>query len=101
MKFLIHINTDSELISYEAIALALTLATFDHDVQIELGEKVLVLLNNPKSRIYGMIQSLALYDLPKAYHNFQAVDALDKIIQLSLQSGSLALDDYDSKLYFQ
>ena len=86
MKFLIHINTDSELISYEAIALALTLATFDHD---------------PKSRIYGMIQSLALYDLPKAYHNFQAVDALDKVIQLSLQSGSLALDDYDSKLYFQ
>ena len=39
MKFLIHINTDSELISYEAIALALTLATFDHDIQIELGEK--------------------------------------------------------------
>ncbi|OAV02034.1 MULTISPECIES: hypothetical protein [Moraxella] len=101
MKFLIHINTDSELIGYEAIALTLTLATFDHDIQIELGEKVLVLLNNPKSRLYGMIQSLALYDLPKAYHDFQVVDALDKVIQLSLQSGSLALDDYDSKLYFQ
>ena len=100
MKFLIHINTDSELIGYEAIALALTLATFDHDVQLELGEKVLVLLTNPESRLYGMIQSLALYDLPKAYHDFQQIDALDDVIQASLHSGSARSDEYDTTLYF-
>lgn len=67
MKLLIQLRTPTEMISYEGCALALTLATFGHDVQLYLDAPVFDLLMQPKSRLHGMIQSLDLYDIPAAW----------------------------------
>ncbi len=101
MKFLITINTDSELISYEAIALAFTLATFDHAVQLSFGKHSLTVLMDTSTRIYGMVQSLELYDLPLAYHEFDDdLGKLNPAIQAVLTTGAPVLDDYDTVLTF-
>lgn len=101
MKFLITINTDSELISYEAIALAFTLATFDHTVQLSFGKNILTVLMDTSTRIYGMVQSLELYDLPLAYHEFgDDFGKLNPAIQAVLTTGVPVLDDYDTVLTF-
>ena len=67
MKLLIQLRTHSEMASYEGCALALTLATFGHEVQLYLDAPVFGLLMQPKSRLHGMIQSLELYDMPAAW----------------------------------
>lgn len=67
MKLLIQLHTATEIASYEACALALTLATFGHEVQLYLDAPVFGLLMQPKSRLHGMIQSLELYDIPAAW----------------------------------
>lgn len=67
MKLLIQLRTATELASYEGCALALTLATFGHEVQLYLDAPVFGLLLQPKSRLHGMIQSLELYDMPAAW----------------------------------
>ncbi|MFC6204520.1 hypothetical protein ACFPZK_07345 [Psychrobacter urativorans] len=67
MKLLIQLRTPTEMASYEGCALALTLATFGHQVQLYLDAPVFGLLMQPKSRLHGMIQSLELYDMPAAW----------------------------------
>ncbi len=67
MKLLIQLRTATEMASYEGCALALTLATFGHEVQLYLDAPVFGLLMQPKSRLHGMIQSLELYDMPAAW----------------------------------
>ncbi len=67
MRLLIKLHTPTELASYEGCALALTLATFGHEVQLYLDAPVFGLLMQPKSRLQGMIQSLELYDMPQAW----------------------------------
>ena len=67
MKLLIQLRTPTEMASYEGCALALTLATFGHEVQLYLDAPVFGLLMQPTSRLHGMIQSLELYDMPAAW----------------------------------
>ncbi|MDO5769167.1 MAG: hypothetical protein Q4P13_06650 [Psychrobacter sp.] len=67
MKLLIQLRTATELLSYEGCSLALTLATFGHDVQLYLDAPVFGLLMQPNSRLHGMIAALDLYDMPKAW----------------------------------
>lgn len=67
MKLLIKLHTATEMASYEGCALALTLATFGHQVQLYLDAPVFGLLIQPTSRLHGMIQSLELYDIPAAW----------------------------------
>lgn len=67
MKILIQLRTPTEMASYEGCALALTLATFEHEVQLYLDASVFGLLMQPKSRLHGMMQSLDLYDMPPAW----------------------------------
>lgn len=67
MRLLIQLNTPTESASYEGCALALTLATFGHEVQLYLDAPVFGLLMQSESRLHGMIQSLELYDLPVAW----------------------------------
>ncbi|UTO05710.1 hypothetical protein NKT77_03395 [Moraxella sp. FZLJ2107] len=101
MKFLINIGSDSELICYEALALAMTLATFDHQVQLNFMNDSLIVLQNENSRLFGMVQSLELYDMPLAYHQFSnAVDTLDKKIQAVLTADTTIISDYDTVLNF-
>ena len=67
MKLLIQLRSPTEMASYEGCALALTLATFGHQVQLYLDAPVFGLLMQPTSRLHGMIQSLELYDMPAAW----------------------------------
>ncbi len=67
MKLFIQLRTPTEMASYEGCALALTLATFGHEVQLYLDAPVFGLLMQPNSRLHGMIQSLELYDMPQAW----------------------------------
>jgi len=67
MKLLIQLHTPTEAASYEGCALALTLATFEHEVQLSLDAPVFGLLMQTESRLHGMIQSLDLYDMPAAW----------------------------------
>lgn len=67
MKLLIRLHTATEMASYEGCALALTLATFGHEVQLYLDARVFGFLMQPESRLHGMIQSLELYDMPAAW----------------------------------
>ncbi|MBE0442725.1 MAG: hypothetical protein ACTH7W_08265 [Psychrobacter sp.] len=67
MKLLIQLQTPTEIASYEGCALALTLATFGHEVQLYLDAPVFGLLMQSESRLHGMIQSLELYDMPAAW----------------------------------
>lgn len=67
MRLLICLRTPTELASYEGCALALTLVTFGHSVQLYLDAPVFGILMQPTSRIYGMMQSLDLYDMPAAW----------------------------------
>lgn len=67
MKLLIQLRTPTEMASYEGCALAFTLATFGHEVQLYLDAPVFGLLMQPKSRLHGMIQALNLYDMPAAW----------------------------------
>lgn len=67
MRLLIQLRTPTEAASYEGCALALTLATFGHEVQLWLDAPVFGLLMQSESRLHGMIQSLDLYDMPAAW----------------------------------
>ena len=67
MKLLIQLRTPTEMASYEGCALALTLATFGHHVQLYIDAPVFGLALQPESRLHGMIQSLELYDMPAAW----------------------------------
>ena len=59
------------------------------------------MLMDESTRIYGMVQSLELYDLPKAYHEFADESAkLSPAIQAVLTIGQPTLDDYDAVLTF-
>ncbi|WP_323842733.1 hypothetical protein [Moraxella sp. Pampa] len=89
MKFLIKIQSDSELINYEAISLGLTLASFDHQVQFYFSGLSHVILNDSRSRTYGMVQSLSLYDIKQPWISF------DKhiILNTTIDDMMLHLDD--------
>lgn len=67
MTLLIKLTTATELASYEGCALALTLATFGHEVQLYLDAPVFGLLMQPNSRLAGMIKALDLYDIAPAW----------------------------------
>lgn len=69
MNLLIHITASTELACYEAMALALTMATFDHNVQIWLHNDCFAMLCDANSRMAGMIKSLPLYDIPPVWLN--------------------------------
>ena len=67
MTILIRLTTGTELATYEGCALALTLASFGQPVQLMLGSSVFGVLMQPESRLHGMIKSLDLYDMPRAW----------------------------------
>lgn len=101
MKFLITIHSDSELINYEAVALGFTLASFDHQVQFYFTGNSHLVLNDPQSRIYGMIQSLALYDLPKAWVKFEQKICPDEMIgDVTMPIDVVNVANFDSTLVF-
>lgn len=67
VTILIRLTTASEVATYEGCALALTMASFGHQVQLLLGSSVFAILMQPESRLHGMIKSLDLYDISPAW----------------------------------
>nr|WP_317198900.1 hypothetical protein [uncultured Psychrobacter sp.] len=107
MKFLIELRTATEIASYEGCALALTLATFEHEVQLYLDAPVFGLLMQSKSRLHGMIQSLELYDMPPAWLPedvfsgwLTGIVSNDLAAQLTLIPEVIDVQDFDQILTF-
>ncbi|MDO4426531.1 MAG: hypothetical protein Q4B88_00225 [Moraxella sp.] len=67
MKLHFIIKSDSELIGYEAMALAFLFASFEHEVQLELKKPALSLLLDDSTRLHGMVKSTPLYDIPAVW----------------------------------
>lgn len=68
MKILIKIDATTELLCHEALSLALALASFDHQIQLELGTGILtLLLGAPTGKLAKMLGSLPLYDIDPAW----------------------------------
>lgn len=107
MKLLIRLQTPTEIASYEGCALALTLATFGHDVQLYLDAPVFGFLMQSDSRLHGMIQSLELYDMPPAWLPDDVFSGwitgmlpTDVATQLTLIPEFINLQDFDQILNF-
>lgn len=73
-KILIRIQSSNELLSYESISLAMTLSTFDYYVQLVFDIKSFGILAKPNGRIYNMLKSLPLYDLPPIWLDDPSTD---------------------------
>ena len=107
MKLLIRLQTPTEMASYEGCALALTLATFGHEVQLYLDAPVFGFLMQSDSRLHGMIQSLELYDMPAAWLPDDVFSGwitgmlpTDVATQLTLIPEVINLQDFDQILNF-
>lgn len=102
MKIYLHLQSDSELICYEAMALAFVLASFDHQVQLHITGAALTVLLETTSRLHGMIQSIELYDMPSVWvDNWNALGTqpnLQKVCQTTPSMYQLAT--FDSRLHF-
>ncbi|MBS9779419.1 MAG: hypothetical protein KGV51_02215 [Moraxellaceae bacterium] len=106
-KILIRLQSSNELICYEAVSLAMTLATFDYHVQLLLEIDSFSLLLNANNRICGMLKSLSLYDMPPAWlANHDKSEWLIKNIEPDLAeqfviiTDKIDLAEFDSVLSF-
>ena len=81
MNILIHLNSDSELITYEACALAFLLASFDHQVQLCLSPAAIGVVQDSGSRLHGMVKSAPLYDLPPLWTDRDSLSLLSDDFQ--------------------
>lgn len=107
MKILLKIKSNQELICYEAISLAMTLATFDHQVQVWLTAPTFNVLLDPNSRLTGMVKSLELYDLPPAWLDEDVFSGwvtgmVDEGVasQLAIVPEGIDINDFDEVLTF-
>ena len=107
MKLLIQLRTATEMATYEGCALALTLATFGHEVQLYLDAPVFGVLMQPESRLHGMIQALELYDMPAAWLPDDVFSGwltgmvpIDLASQLTLIPEIINTQDFDQILTF-
>lgn len=107
MKLLIRLSTPTELSCYEGMALALTMATFDHSVQLYLQTPVYGLLLQENSRLQGMIKSLSLYDVAPAWIDdtpssqwLMSMVADDIKPQLNFTPKTISIQDFDQVLSF-
>lgn len=104
MNILITIDSKTELQCYEAAALALTLATFDHNIQLWISNSAFDILLNANSRFTGMIKSLDLYDIAPAWidnsYFTKLIDTLDAEVQQQLAAtpNEIHLNEFDEVL---
>lgn len=80
MKILIQIHADNDLLCHEALSMAFALASFEHEIQLLLGDYLLQRLKNePTGKFANMLSALDLYDMPNAW-----VDALEPLHSFSI-----------------
>ncbi|MBS9779678.1 MAG: hypothetical protein KGV51_03540 [Moraxellaceae bacterium] len=105
-KILIRLQSSNELINYEAVSLAMTLATFDYHVQLLCEIECFNVLLNPNNRICGMLKSLSLYDMPSVWlANNDKSEWLIKNLNTELAeqfiiTDKIDLDEFDNVLSF-
>ncbi len=105
-KILIRLQSSNELICYEAVSLAMTLATFDYHVQLLCEPNSFSLLLNANNRICGMLKSLSLYDMPTAWladndKSQWLINNLDsELAEQFIITDKINLDKFDSVLSF-
>ncbi|WP_394261427.1 hypothetical protein [Moraxella boevrei] len=84
MKILIQINADNVLLCHEALSMAFALVSFDHEIQLFLGDYMCECLHaEPDGKFAKMLTSLDLYDMPNFWVNQQN---FNKIKHLNLTS---------------
>lgn len=64
---LIILDSSSELVLYETLALAFLLASFDERIILQATQQAVMAIANPAGRAFGMVQSLNLYDISPIY----------------------------------
>lgn len=70
MKILIKIHADNDLLCHEALSMAFALASFEHEIQLVLGDYLIErLIAEPAGKFANMLSSLDLYDMPNAWVN--------------------------------
>ncbi len=106
-SILIRLTSAQELVCYEAMSLAMTLATFDYQVQLLCEPQSFGVLINPNNRIYGMLKSLDLYDIPPVWLEASAysdwfLQTLDKTLvnQFIIPPNGIQLNAFDNVLSF-
>ncbi len=104
---LIRLTSAQELVCYEAMSLAMTLATFDYQVQLLCEPQSFGMLINPNHRIYGMLKSLDLYEMPPVWieasvYSDWLLQTLDKTLvnQFIIRLDSIDLHAFDNVLSF-
>lgn len=101
MSILVRLTTPTETSTYEGCALALTLATFGHSVQIKLDSAVFGILMQSESRLHGMIKALDLYDIPPALLPADVFSSwLSGMVPTDIAKQiDLIPEDFDSRLF--
>lgn len=102
MKILVQLQSSNEQLCHEGLSLAFALASFDHHIQLWLGDDMTHLLYSYNHQLTKMLTSLDLYDMPPAWTTLD----LSSIVYPPLQSNlsalpeKICLDDFDSILNF-
>lgn len=77
MKLLITLHNPISLVIHETLSLAFALASFGHEIQLQLGDDVAdFLLNNIDNPLAKMFSSLDMYDIPPAWITNNIADKL-------------------------
>ncbi|ELA08427.1 hypothetical protein MOMA_07696 [Moraxella macacae 0408225] len=96
MKILIQINANNTLLCHEALSMAFALASFEHHIQLYLGDYLCdCLQNEPGGKFAKMLASLALYDMPNLWvnqQNFNKLNTLDLDSQIIENFDKTAFD---------
>lgn len=100
MKIIIQIHAKNDLLCHEALSMAFALASFEHEIQLQLGDYFSErLLNEPNGKFANMLSSLELYDMPMAWVADEYLAKLEKTVcfqQLSKMPDNLP--NFDNQL---
>lgn len=105
MKILIALTNPLPLIIHETLTLGFALASFGHEIQLELGNDVAQqLLANPDNALTKMLASLDLYDIPPAWISAEIYQQFFSILPDNLTSQMIQkpenFAEFDSRIFF-
>lgn len=78
MKILIDIQSNSALLWQESLYMAFALASFEHDIYINIGQAMLCdLIKNPEQSSANMLASLDLYGIKTVWQDEKSYQKFD------------------------
>ena len=103
MKIFIHIHANNDLLCHEALSMAFALASFEHDIQLNIGECLFKnLVKEPNGKFASMLSSLDLYDMPKAWlsaEQFAKLSSVTLSCQNQLIQQPTTIEPFDTVFY--